>query len=79
VEYNAKFENLPAGQMRHADHRFEWTRAEFETWSRVQAHAHGYSVRFSGIGDVDPALGAPTQLAHFSKQSSAAAPQAQAA
>ena len=79
VEYNAKFENLPAGQMRHADHRFEWTRAEFETWSRAQAQAHGYSVRFSGIGDVDPALGAPTQLAHFSKQSSAAAPQAQAA
>ena len=81
VEYNAKFENLPAGQMRHTDHRFEWTRAEFEAWSRAQAHAHGYSVYFSGIGDVDPALGAPTQLAHFRKQdlSSVAAPQGQAA
>ena len=29
VEYNPKFETLPAGRFRHKDHRFEWTRAEF--------------------------------------------------
>ena len=32
VEYNIKFENLPAGKFRHRDHRFEWTRSEFESW-----------------------------------------------
>jgi hypothetical protein len=29
VEFNVRFESLPAGRMRHGDHRFEWTRAEF--------------------------------------------------
>ena len=31
-EYNVLFETLPAGHMRHSDHRFEWTRAEFNEW-----------------------------------------------
>lgn len=26
AEYNAKFETLPAGELRHSDHRFEWGR-----------------------------------------------------
>jgi 3' terminal RNA ribose 2'-O-methyltransferase Hen1 len=73
VEYNVRFENLPAGQFRHTDHRFEWTRAEFESWATAQAAAHGYTVRFFGIGVVDEALGAPTQAAHFSKSSAQAA------
>ncbi len=30
VEYNVRFETLPAGTFRHKDHRFEWTRAEFQ-------------------------------------------------
>ena len=33
VEYNVRFETLPAGQLRHRDHRFEWTRAEFRAWA----------------------------------------------
>ncbi len=65
VEYNARFPNLPAGQLRHADHRFEWTRAEFQSWADRQAQRFGYSVAFDGIGEVDAALGAPTQLAVF--------------
>jgi 3' terminal RNA ribose 2'-O-methyltransferase Hen1 len=65
IEYNVRFETLPAGQFRHPDHRFEWTRAEFETWSRGIAERHGYAVQFSGIGDADAALGAPTQMALF--------------
>jgi len=65
VEYNVRFETLPAGQFRHPDHRFEWTRAEFETWSRGIAERHGYTAQFSGIGDADAALGAPTQMALF--------------
>src|SRR5262249_5576854 len=28
-EYNVRFDGLPAGNFRHRDHRFEWTRREF--------------------------------------------------
>lgn len=65
AEYNATFESLPAGKLRHRDHRFEWTRAEFEAWATGVASRHGYTVRFVPIGDVDPMLGAPTQMAVF--------------
>ena len=34
AEYNAHFETLPAGALRHRDHRFEWTRAEFRGLGR---------------------------------------------
>lgn len=67
AEYNAKFESLPAGKMRHRDHRFEWTRAEFERWARAAADRYGYAVRFVPIGDVDDALGSPTQMGVFSR------------
>lgn len=67
VEYNARFETLPAGTLRHRDHRFEWTRAEFEAWASQVADRHGYTVGYSGIGDVDPELGAPTQMAVFTR------------
>jgi 3' terminal RNA ribose 2'-O-methyltransferase Hen1 len=65
AEYNVKFESLPTGQFRHPDHRFEWTRTEFESWSTGIAERFGYAVRFDGIGQADPALGAPTQMATF--------------
>ncbi|GAA0255796.1 3' terminal RNA ribose 2'-O-methyltransferase Hen1 [Saccharothrix mutabilis subsp. mutabilis] len=65
VEYNALFETLPAGQLRHNDHRFEWTRAEFREWAHGVAQRRGYTVSFEPIGPEDPALGAPTQLAVF--------------
>jgi 2-polyprenyl-3-methyl-5-hydroxy-6-metoxy-1,4-benzoquinol methylase len=29
AEYNIMWETLPAGNFRHPDHRFEWTRQEF--------------------------------------------------
>ena len=65
VEYNALFETLPAGQLRHSDHRFEWTRAEFREWATGVADRRGYTVSFEPIGPEDPALGAPTQMAAF--------------
>ena len=40
-EYNAEFEGLPAGQFRHRDHRFEWTRAELQDWAGEVAGRHG--------------------------------------
>ena len=66
-EYNALFETLPAGAFRHSDHRFEWTRAEFETWAREVADRHGYAVRFAPIGPVSEQFGAPSQMAVFSR------------
>lgn len=65
LEYNKKFETLPAGKLRHGDHRFEWTREEFQTWANNAARRFGYSVSFSPIGPVDEELGPPTQMATF--------------
>jgi 3' terminal RNA ribose 2'-O-methyltransferase Hen1 len=66
-EYNVKFEGLPAGRFRHRDHRFEWTRAEFERWARDICERFGYEPRFTSIGNEDAILGAPTQMAVFSR------------
>ena len=67
LDYNARFETLPAGTLRHRDHRFEWTRAEFESWATGVATRQGYEVRFSPIGAVDDEVGPPTQMAVFSR------------
>ncbi|MBL8111554.1 MAG: 3' terminal RNA ribose 2'-O-methyltransferase Hen1 [Acidobacteria bacterium] len=67
VEYNVRFEKLPAGRLRHRDHRFEWTRAEFEAWCVDAARRFGYAVRFAPIGPLDSEVGAPTQMAVFTR------------
>ncbi|HVS85599.1 MAG TPA: 3' terminal RNA ribose 2'-O-methyltransferase Hen1 [Gaiellaceae bacterium] len=67
AEYNALFETLPAGELRHADHRFEWRRDQFSHWAEGVADRHGYTVDLRGIGEPDPALGSPTQMAVFSR------------
>jgi hypothetical protein len=48
-----KFEGLAPGKLRHADHRFEWTRAEFRAWCDRVAARFGYAVRITFIGTVD--------------------------
>jgi 3' terminal RNA ribose 2'-O-methyltransferase Hen1 len=68
VEYNVKFENLASGKLRHPDHRFEWTRAEFQDWAQLIASRHSYTVEFEAIGDLDAVLGSPTQMAIFKIQ-----------
>jgi len=70
-EYNVKFEGLAPGRFRHGDHRFEWTRSEFRAWCEKKCQQFGYSVEYQPIGDKDPALGPPTQLALFSLSSPA--------
>ncbi|MCX3061957.1 3' terminal RNA ribose 2'-O-methyltransferase Hen1 [Streptomyces beihaiensis] len=65
VEYNVRWESLPAGHVRHGDHRFEWTRDEFRAWAERVAARHGYGVRFAPIGPDDPEVGPPTQMAVF--------------
>ncbi|GAA4566248.1 3' terminal RNA ribose 2'-O-methyltransferase Hen1 [Micromonospora coerulea] len=68
AEYNVRYEGLAAGRFRHADHRFEWTRAEFAAWVDRVSAAHGYTATVSGVGDDDPEVGAPTQLAVLTRQ-----------
>jgi 3' terminal RNA ribose 2'-O-methyltransferase Hen1 len=66
-EYNCLFPTLPAGQLRHRDHRFEWTRAEFTKWAEAIAIRFGYSVRFQPVGTEDATHGAPTQMGIFTR------------
>ena len=68
AEYNPHFETLPAGALRHRDHRFEWTRAEFRAWAERAAGNHGYQVRFLPVGPEHPDAGPPTQLAVFARE-----------
>ncbi len=65
AEYNVKFETLPVGRLRHRDHRFEWTRAEFQAWARQVAERFGYGVRFLAVGAEDAAVGSGTQMGVF--------------
>lgn len=66
-EYNANYEKMQENALRHGDHRFEWTRAEFKAWTEHVCEKFGYSCEISGIGDADERLGAPTQMGVFTK------------
>ncbi|MFF5364816.1 3' terminal RNA ribose 2'-O-methyltransferase Hen1 [Streptomyces scabiei] len=68
VEYNVRWESLPAGHVRHGDHRFEWTREEFRTWAAAVAERHGYEAAFVPVGPDDPEVGPPTQMAVFTRR-----------
>jgi hypothetical protein len=65
AEYNVRFEGLPAGSLRHQDHRFEWTRGEFHEWAKGTGERYGYGVRFLAVGPEDEEVGAPTQMGIF--------------
>ncbi len=67
AEYNSIWPSLPAGSVRHRDHRFEWTRAEFHRWAEATAAQYGYAVAFHLIGPEDPSFGPPTQMGVFSR------------
>ena len=67
-EYNARWDSLPAGTMRHGDHRFEWNRAEFSAWAQRVAEENGYAVEISALGPQDEILGAPSQMAVFARR-----------
>lgn len=66
-EYNAAWETLPAGHFRHADHRFEWTRPEFQEWAGGIAARFGYAVRYVPVGPEHPEFGPPTQMGVFTR------------
>jgi 3' terminal RNA ribose 2'-O-methyltransferase Hen1 len=67
VEYNVRYDGLVDGRLRHDDHRFEWTRTQFAAWAARVADGYGYDVGIRPVGDVDPEVGSPTQLAFFRK------------
>jgi 3' terminal RNA ribose 2'-O-methyltransferase Hen1 len=69
AEHNALYEALPAGRLRHDDHRFEWSREEFHTWASGFGARRGYDVEFRPVGTEHAVLGAPTQLALFRRRS----------
>ncbi len=64
AEYNVRYEGLKSG-FRHHDHRFEWTRAQFAQWALSVCETFGYTVEHTEVGELDPELGAPTQIAVF--------------
>ncbi len=66
-EYNVLFENMEAGHMRHIDHKFEWTREQFETWAQGVAERNGYTVECLPVGDVREKVGAPSQMGVFTR------------
>lgn len=68
-EYNAVWDTLPAGHFRHADHRFEWTRQEFQEWANGVAGRFGYAVRFVPVGEDHAEYGPPTQMGVFERLS----------
>jgi 3' terminal RNA ribose 2'-O-methyltransferase Hen1 len=67
AEYNKHYEGLTDGALRHRDHRFEWTRAEFAAWAGRVAPEYGYTAELRPVGPQDPRDGSPSQLAVFTK------------
>jgi 3' terminal RNA ribose 2'-O-methyltransferase Hen1 len=67
-DYNVRFETLPEGELRHRDHRFEWTRSEFTDWAEGIADRFGYQVRFLPVGPEDPEVGAASQMGVFTRE-----------
>jgi 3' terminal RNA ribose 2'-O-methyltransferase Hen1 len=67
AEYNVRWESLSRGELRHRDHRFEWTRAEFASWAQKVADTYGYSIGFEPVGPEHAAVGPPTQMAVFTR------------
>jgi 3' terminal RNA ribose 2'-O-methyltransferase Hen1 len=70
VEHNVRYPGLEPGGLRHTDHRFEWTRAQFREWARGVAERRGYTVAQLPVGVDDPEVGPPTQLATFTRRDS---------
>ncbi|XP_068176516.1 small RNA 2'-O-methyltransferase [Antennarius striatus] len=68
---NAEFNPLLPGLtgFRHRDHKFEWTRTEFQSWALKVGMAYGYDVEFTGVGRAPPGpqegVGFCSQIAVF--------------
>ena len=67
VEYNVNYGKMQQNELRHGDHRFEWTRKQFKEWVNSVCKKFGYSCKISQIGEVDEKFGSPTQMGVFTK------------
>jgi hypothetical protein len=68
-EENNSEPQLP--KFRNHDHKFEWTREQFNQWASKLGKRHNYSVEFSGVGgsgEVEP--GFASQIAIFRREAS---------
>ncbi|KAF9898494.1 Small RNA 2'-O-methyltransferase, partial [Linnemannia zychae] len=70
AEFNIYFPQLNYGTLkaifRNDDHRFEWTRREFQDWCDAAAEQYGYDVTYTGTGALpgyNPEVGLCTQFA----------------
>ena len=66
-EYNAVYE-MEEQEIRHTDHRFEWTRAEWADHCQDWVSGRPYEVSLHGIGDISEIHGQPTQMAVFRRK-----------
>ncbi|XP_071953632.1 small RNA 2'-O-methyltransferase-like isoform X2 [Antedon mediterranea] len=68
-EFNELFKDFKG--FRHWDHKFEWTRQEFQSWCEKVTSMYPYTVKYSGVG-LGPKgkehLGHCTQIAIFYKK-----------
>lgn len=67
-DYNGQWESLSAGEFRHRDHRFEWTREEFQSWASLVAEEYHYSVVFEDLGEAIYGIGGPSQMGVFRRE-----------
>jgi hypothetical protein len=65
-EYNVLYA-LKEDQLRHWDHKFEFTRSQFLNLCDKKANLFGYSVIYEGIGEFNQEYGHPTQVAIFNR------------
>ncbi|MFE0503192.1 3' terminal RNA ribose 2'-O-methyltransferase Hen1 [Peribacillus butanolivorans] len=65
-EYNEVYDMEDV--LRHNDHRFEWTRAEFRQWCTERNHSDIYSLKFEGIGEEHDTYRYPTQMCVFERK-----------
>ena len=74
ADFNVLFDKMSCGQFRHADHKFEFTREQFQYWAGQIALSYKYHVEFTGVGEAPPHeqhrnVGPCTQIAIFHRQS----------
>ncbi|NXL56993.1 HENMT methyltransferase, partial [Chordeiles acutipennis] len=79
---NSEFNPLLRGVtlFRHPDHKFEWSRLQFQSWALEAARCYDYSVEFTGVGHPPTEMknvGFCTQIAVFVRKYSQTSESAQ--
>ncbi|XP_061739868.1 small RNA 2'-O-methyltransferase isoform X2 [Nerophis ophidion] len=66
-EFNPLFPRMSG--FRNSDHKFEWTRAEFQSWALKTCGEYSFKVEFTGVGKAPPgreeSVGFCSQIAVF--------------